>query len=328
MKITAAHGGGGKSMDDLIQGVFLKHFANDTLNQLEDSALLRLDTPQIAFTTDSFVVTPLVFSGGDIGRLAVCGTVNDLLMRGATPRYLSAGFILEEGLELKTLERVVSSMQAAATEAGVSIVAGDTKVVEGNGGMYINTSGIGTLDVESNISVHNAAVGDAVIVSGNMGNHHACILSARMGIENNIHSDCAPLREMVLSLLRNKLPVHTLRDITRGGLATVLYEIAQASGVQIALDGGVSLTDDSVQGFCDILGLDPLYMGNEGKLVLLLPMDEATQALALLQACPYGENAKIIGTVTPGTAGVTVSTRAGVARALRPLPGEGLPRIC
>lgn len=328
MKINTAHGSGGQMMDALIQDIFLKHFVNDILAQMEDAALLQLSSNRIAFTTDSFVVSPLFFPGGDIGRLSICGTVNDLLMRGATPRYLSAGFILEEGLDTETLEQIAASMRVAADEAGVQIVAGDTKVVEGQGGLYINTAGIGICEEPIDVSVRNAAAGDAVIISGPMGNHHACILSARMGIENAIESDCAPLTAMVRTLLQSGLAVHTLRDITRGGLATVLHEIAVASGVEIALDGGVPLADMAVQGFCDILGLDPLYMGNEGKLALILPQEESDRALGILQGCPYGAGARLVGRVLDGAPGLAITTRAGVARSLRPLVGEGLPRIC
>jgi len=290
---------------------------------------LRLPCRRIAFTTDSFVVSPLFFPGGNIGRLAVCGTVNDLLMRGAVPAYLSAGFILEEGLDAGVLEKIVVSMREAAEESGVQIVAGDTKVVEGEGGMYINTSGIGLVDTDADISVHNATDGDAVIISGLMGSHHACILSARMGIENALRSDCAPLVEMVGALLRSGLPIHAMRDITRGGLATVLHEIAVASGVHIALTGNVPLADDSVQGFCNILGLDLLYMGNEGKLVLILPQAAAGAATDILRACRYGESARIIGQVYRcEKPHVTIQTRSGGARVIGPLAGEGLPRIC
>ncbi len=344
MKITSAHGGGGKLMDQLIHDIFEKHFANEHLSRMEDSALLTLSSPRIAFTTDSFVVTPLFFPGGDIGRLCVCGTVNDLLMRGAVPKYLSCGFILEEGLDTDLLEKAVASMAETAREAGVQIVCGDTKVVEGSGGMFINTAGIGVLEQEVDISVHNAAPGDAVIISGDMGDHHACILSARMNIQNSIKSDCAPLTGMVAALTESGMPLHALRDITRGGLATVLHEIALASQVHIALDGSVPLAGAQVQGFCDILGLDPLYMGNEGKLALLLPAASADKAIEILHACPYGENARIIGqatacppvankaasasTETSRAPGVSISTVSGGRRVVGPLPGEGLPRIC
>ncbi len=328
MKITTAHGGGGKMTNDLIRDVFLRHFADGVLNEMEDAAVLPRPSGRIAFTTDSFVVTPLFFNGGDIGRLAVCGTVNDLLMRGATPKYLSAGFVLEEGLEVDALNRVARSMRAAADEAGVRIVAGDTKVVEGKGGLYVNTAGIGVLADGTDISARYAAPGDAVLVSGFMGNHHACILSARMGIENGIASDCAPLTGMVAALLSGGIPAHVMRDVTRGGLATTLHEIAEASRVRIALFDAPALADGQVQGFCDILGLDPLYMGNEGKLALILPGEYAEAALRALRASRYGEHARIAGEVLEGAPCVTVRTRAGSDRIVGPLLGEGLPRIC
>ena len=329
MKINAAHGGGGKMMHALIHDLFEKHFANETLSAMEDAAVLPAQQGRIALTTDSFVVTPLFFPGGDIGRLAVCGTVNDLLMRGATPKYLTAGFILEDGLELDTLERVALSMKLAADEAGVIIVAGDTKVIEGKGGLYINTAGFGVVETALNISVHNAAVGDVVLLSGYLGNHHACVQSGRLGIENSIQSDCAPLTAMVLGLLRAGVEVHTLRDITRGGLASVLNEIAQGSGVHIALNGGLTLADSQVQGFCDILGLDPLDMGNEGKLVALVPARDAALALTVVRSARYGEHAQIIGDVCVGDSPlVTIRTQAGGTRRIDALQGEGLPRIC
>ncbi|NLV59108.1 MAG: hydrogenase expression/formation protein HypE [Clostridiales bacterium] len=329
MKITQAHGGGGKLTADLISNIFARHFANEALDQMEDAAVLTLGTPRVALTTDSFVVTPLFFPGGDIGRLAVCGTVNDLLMRGATPRYLTAGFILEEGLDTHTLEDVVISMKKTADEARVSIVAGDTKVVEGHGGLYINTAGVGEMRCSQNISAGNAHPGDVVIISGDLGLHHAAILSARMGIENTIKSDAAPLGEMVGKLLEAGLPVHTLRDITRGGLGTVLYEIAQASGVHIAMDHTVPLTNDMVAGFCDLLGLDPLFMGNEGKMALVLPEDFAKEALALLDASCYASKPRIVARVRESASPlVTLGTRGGGTRIIEPMAGEGLPRIC
>lgn len=329
MKITLAHGGGGKFMNDLIHDIFAKYFANDTLERMEDSAILELSTKKIAFTTDSFVVTPLFFSGGDIGRVSVCGTVNDLLMRGAIPKYLSAGFILEEGLDMDLLEKAVISMKQTADEARVQIVTGDTKVIEGKGGMYINTAGIGIVQTGTDISVHNAAAGDAVIVSGTMGNHHACILSSRMNIKNSIKSDCAPLLDMVTTLLKSGVTIHAMRDITRGGLASVLNEIAVSSRVGIELSVNIGLADPQVQGFCDIMGLDPLYMGNEGKLALILPNNESERALEIIRASNYGEHAQIVGSVFASeTPIVTQKTRAGGTRVIRPLLGEGLPRIC
>ena len=327
MKINAAHGGGGKLMNELIRDVFQSAFSNETLDRMEDAAVLPAPEGRIALTTDSFVVTPLFFPGGDIGTLAVCGTVNDLLMRGATPKYLTAGFILEDGLEIATLKRVASSMRQAAEEAGVLIVAGDTKVIDGKGGLYINTAGVGFVKDGVMVSAANTKPGDAVIVSGYLGNHHACILSARMEIENSIFSDCAPLNGMVHALLDAGINVHSLRDITRGGLASVLHEIAHTSGVHISLSGA-PLADAQVAGFCDILGLDPLYMGNEGKLMLTVPEEEAQRALELIKASPYGEHAQIVGSVLSGTPLVTQKTRAGGNRVIEPLLGEGLPRIC
>jgi hydrogenase expression/formation protein HypE len=282
---------------------------------------------KIALTTDTSCRTP--FLQGRHRRLAGCGTVNDLLMRGSTPRYLSAGFVLEEGLEIETLERAVVSMRRAADEAGVEIVAGDTKVIKGKGGMFINTSGIGMLDTPVDISAHNAADGDAVLISGLLGDHHACILSSRMGIENSIRSDCAPLIAMVRALILSGLHVHVLRDVTRGGLASVLHEIAACSQVEIELFPSIALASAKVQGFCDILGLDPLYMGNEGKLALILPQTEAEQALNILRSCRYGGDAQIIGAVRAAESpAVLQRTRAGSTRLIEPLLGEGLPRIC
>ena len=329
VKINAAHGGGGQMMHALIHDIFEKHFANATLSAMEDAAVLPAQAGRIALTTDSFVVTPLFFPGGDIGKLAVCGTVNDLLMRGATPKYLTVGFILEDGLELDTLARVSASMKTAADEAGVLIVAGDTKVIEGKGGLYINTAGFGVVETPLDISIHRTAAGDAVLLSGLLGNHQACIQSGRLGIQNSIQSDCAPLNAMVQGLLAAGLAVHTLRDVTRGGLASVLNELAEGSGVNIALKSGLTLTDEQVQGFCDILGLDPLYMGNEGKLVLTVPEREAEQALSVLRAAPYGEHAQIIGIAQSSEKPVvTIRTQAGGTRRIDALQGEGLPRIC
>ncbi len=328
MKITTAHGGGGRMMGELIGSVFLRYFGNPTLNALEDAALLDVPSGKIAFTTDSFVVTPLFFPGGDIGRIAVCGTVNDLLCRGAVPKYLSAGFILEEGLDLETLERVVRSMKAAADEAGVSVVAGDTKVIEGKGGLYINTAGIGLVQEDINISAKNLRIGDAILVSGSMGDHHAAILSSRMHIQNHIESDCAPLNDMVKKLLDAGIRVHALRDITRGGLATVLNELAQSSMVAIELAQNYSPADMQVQGFCDILGLDPYYMGNEGKLCVAVDGADEEKALSILRKSRYGELACLAATVLEGEPSVLLKTRSGATRVLDALAGEGLPRIC
>lgn len=329
MKIEMAHGSGGKSTTELINNIFGKYFNNDILKRMEDAAVLDLCDARIAFTTDSFVVKPIFFKGGDIGKLSICGTVNDLLMMGAQPRYLTCGFILEEGLELEQLDRIARSMKAAADEAGVLIVAGDTKVVEGSGGLYINTSGIGVLRSGVEISSANARPGDAVILSGSLGNHHACILSQRMGIDNNITSDCAPLNEMVKRLLEEKVKVRTMRDVTRGGLATVLNEIASSSAVSVEIHEASIPVDDDVQSFCDILGLDPLYMGNEGKMACIVAEEDAEKALDIIRSSSYGEKASIVGRVIPGlSAKAILATRLGGKRIIDVLAGEGLPRIC
>lgn len=329
MKIEMAHGSGGKSTNELIGGIFGKYFGNEILNRMDDAAILELGSSRIAFTTDSFVVKPLFFNGGDIGKLSVCGTVNDLLMMGAVPKYLTCGFILEEGLEITQLERIVRSMKEAADEAGVVIAAGDTKVVEGSGGLFINTSGIGIVRKGTDISARNARPGDAVILSGSLGNHHACILSQRMGITNEIMSDCAPLKAMVDNLLDAGIRVKTMRDVTRGGLATVLNEIAESSSVSISIKEESLVVDKDVSGFCDILGLDPLYMGNEGKMACIVDGEDAEKALAIIKGSKYGEKAKIIGSVNEaGSARVTLTTRLGGKRRVDILVGEGLPRIC
>ncbi len=329
-KIMMVHGSGGKATSELIEEIFAKEFDNDTLNEMEDSAVVP-GTGRIAMTTDSFVVTPVEFAGGDIGRLAVCGTVNDLLMRGATPKYLTCGFILQEGTPIDVLKRVVHSMAETAREAGVQIVAGDTKVVNGSGEFYINTTGVGFLpdDLHVNISAKNLEAGDVVIVSGNLGDHHAAILSHRMEIQNGIQSDCAPLTEMVEKLIAEKVPVHTLRDVTRGGLATVLKGLAVASNKTILLEQKQIPVTDEVRDFCGLLGLDPLYMGNEGKLVAIVPAEYANYALAVIQNSRYGKDAAIIGRVSEEDPGkLLLKTPIGGVRNLEVLMGEGLPRIC
>lgn len=325
MKIDMSYGSGGKQTGNLINEVFLKHFNNKTLNKLEDAAVLNI-TGKIAYTTDSFVVTPLFFKGGNIGKLAVCGTVNDLSMMGAVPRFLTAGFIIEEGAELETIEQIAASMALAAKEAGVRIVAGDTKVVEGNGGIYINTSGIGEIR-KGGISISNCKPKDAIILSGNLGEHHAAILSHRMGIENQIASDCAPLHSIVKNLFDENIRVHCMRDVTRGGLATVLNEAADQSSCKVEIWEEALPVSAPVRGFCDILGLDPLYMANEGKMIAVVPENQAQKALQAVQKSKYGKNARIIGTVMEGR-GVTMKTRLQGSRTIDVLYGEGLPRIC
>ena len=326
--ITMEHGSGGRATSELINHIFAKEFSNDILNQMEDSAVVS-GSERLAVTTDSFVVEPLEFPGGDIGRLCICGTVNDLLMRGAKPRYITCGFILQEGLEIDVLQRIVHSMAETAKEAGVIIVTGDTKVVEGCGGMYINTTGVGFVDCSTDISAHNICEGDVVIVSGNMGDHHAVIQSARMEIENSIISDNAPLNEMVDKLIANDVEVHALRDITRGGLATVLKELAVVSGYRIEIDENKIPVNPMVKDFCDILGLDPMYMGNEGKLLAIVSPKDADKAFEYIRNSKYGKNAAIIGRITAGENGILVmNTSIGGKRVMDVLEGEGLPRIC
>ncbi len=326
MKITMAHGSGGKTSAELMESVFGRHFKNSILDKMEDAAVLELQG-KIAFSTDSFVVTPVVFKGGDIGKLSICGTANDLLMMGAVPQYMTCGFILEEGLDIDVLQEIVASMATQAREAGVIIAAGDTKVVEGSGGLYINTSGIGTIPQGRDVSAANCQPGDKILLSGNLGDHHACILSARMEIENNIKSDCGCLSDITKTLFNGGIRVRTMRDVTRGGLGTILNEIAAASGCKIQLSEEAIPVDEEVRGFADILGLDPLYMGNEGKMIAIVPEDQAEQALELMRATEHGKNAAIIGQVMEGE-GSFITTRLGGSRVLDMLYGEGLPRIC
>ena len=325
MKITLSHGSGGKATSELIDQIFARHFSNPILNMMEDSAVVD-GYGKIAITTDSFVVTPLFFKGGDIGRLAVCGTVNDLLMRGAVAKYITSAFIIEEGADTDTLEAIASSMAKTANEAGVCIVAGDTKVIEGNGGVYINTTGIGFANNENIVST-NLLDGDCVIVSGTMGDHHATILSARMEIENDIQSDNAPLTDIVKNLIDGGIDIHCMRDVTRGGLGTVLNELANASQKQIEIEETAIPISDEVKAFSKILGLNIMHMGNEGKLVAIVPSEQANKAVEIMKNSKYGENATIIGKITNGE-GVILNTRLGGQRKINVLIGEGLPRIC
>ena len=328
-----AHGSGGRSTDELIDTIFAKEFDNPVLDAMEDSAVVPV-TDRIAMTTDSFVVTPLVFRGGDIGRLCVCGTVNDLLMRGAKPAWLTCGFILEEGLDIDLLKKVSASMAATAREAGIKIAAGDTKVVEGHGGMYINTAGVGifpeeTRETAERICASAAQESDAILVSGTMGDHHAAILSERMAIETDIESDNAPLVDMVGRLLKSGLHIHTMRDVTRGGLGTVLKELAKASGRTFTVKESAVPVSPKVRSFAGLLGLDPMYMGNEGKMVVILPQSESEKALEIIRGSRYGKHAAIIGKVTAEKPGeLLMETDIGGLRRLDVLQGEGLPRIC
>ncbi len=329
-RITMAHGSGGSATSGLIHEIFESAFSNDTLSQMEDAAVVR-GSDRIAITTDSFVVTPLFFPNGDIGRLSICGTVNDLLSRGAVPKYITCGFIIEEGASTDDLKRIACSMHDTAKEAGVEIVAGDTKVIEGSGGIYINTTGVGYVAEGVDISAKNAAPGDAIIVTGNLGDHHAALLATRMEIETDIKSDNAPLNGIVDAV--RDLRVHTIRDVTRGGLATVLKELSESSKMTITIEEGRLPVDTRVRDFCGILGLDPLYMGNEGKMVIIVDKDDADEALGRIQRTKYGENACMIGYVSDpekeaDAGSVYLKTGIGGLRSLSVLQGEGLPRIC
>jgi len=337
-RVTLAHGGGGKAMHDLIEDVFLRHFTNEALAPLEDQARLDLAPllalgDRLALTTDSYVVTPLFFPGGDIGKLAVYGTVNDLAVGGARPLYLTCGMILEEGLEIATLRRVVESMAAAAREAGVQIVTGDTKVVPAGAcdKMFINTAGVGVIDAGCRLSAASCRPGDAILVNGRLGDHGAAILNARgdMALSTPIESDCAPLHAVIALLLEAAPGTRFLRDATRGGVATVLNEIAEASRVEITIEEDATPIGAEVRGFCEILGLDPLYLANEGRFVAVVPEDAAAAALEALRAHPLGKGAVRIGTVLEGRAGrVVMHTGFGGHRIVDMLVGEQLPRIC
>ena len=327
MKIALRHGAGGEETSKLIHDLFAAHFQNEILNKMEDAAVLPEMQGIPVFTSDSFVVEPLFFPGGDIGKLSVCGTVNDLACMGARPLYLTASFIMETGLETETLEKAVASMAATAEEAGVQIVAGDTKVVEGNGGLYINTAGIGVRPAACSISAANLKPDDAIILTGTLGDHHATILTQRLQMETSLQSDCAPLNHMVQAVLDAGACVHTIRDITRGGLATVATELAEASGCRINLEEDKLPVSKAVQGLSGILGLDPLTMGNEGKMLLAVPKNEAEKTMAILHNTKYGKDAVIAGEVAEGN-GVFLLTALGSYRKMLPLRGEGLPRIC
>ncbi|MDB9445403.1 hydrogenase expression/formation protein HypE [Anabaena sp. CS-542/02] len=336
--ITLAHGSGGKAMRDLIQDIFVSSFDNQILAQLEDQASVKLANltaqgDRLAFTTDSYVVDPLFFPGSDIGELAVNGTINDLAVSGAKPLYLSCSVILEEGLSVETLRRVVGSMKLAAQKAGVQIVTGDTKVVHRGAAdkLFINTTGIGVIPEGINISAHNIQVGDVVIINGELGNHGTAILIARgeLALETNIESDCQPLHSLVETILNVCPEVHAMRDATRGGLATVLNEFSLSSHVGIRVHEASIPIREEVQGVCEILGLDPLYLANEGKLVVVVGGNHAETVLSAMKSHPAGKDACIIGEVIASPPGVVLlQTTFGTQRIVDMLVGEQLPRIC
>jgi hydrogenase expression/formation protein HypE len=332
-QIVLGHGSGGKLTAQLIERIFLPAFSNPVLDKLDDQAVLEVHGCRLAFTTDSFVVTPIFFPGGDIGRLAVNGTVNDLAMSGARPLYLAAAFILEEGLATDDLGRIVESMSSAAKQAGVQLVTGDTKVVNRGKGdkIFISTTGLGVIEQLVNISAEHARAGDKVILSGYIGDHGMAILSQRENLEFEgvIESDCAALHGLVAEMMDVTDDIHCLRDPTRGGVATVLHEIANHSRVGMLLRETEIPVRDTVRGACEILGLDPLYVANEGKLIAIVPAESADTIVARMRQNPLGGDARVIGEVVADHPGmVLMQTEIGGTRVLDTLFGEQLPRIC
>ncbi len=333
-QIVMGHGAGGRMSHQLIQKAFVSAFQNTALNAGDDAALVEPGLRQkLSISTDAHVVSPLFFPGGDIGKLAVCGTVNDVAMLGAKPLYLTAGFILEEGLPMDTLKRVVESMRLAAEEAGVQIVAGDTKVVQKGkaDGMYITTAGVGVVREDVNVSGANAKPGDVVILSGTIGDHGIAVLGARgeLGFQSSLQSDVAPLNHLIAAMLNVSPHIHVLRDPTRGGLATTLNEIAVQSNAGIILREETIPVHPEVNAACEMLGFDPLYVANEGKLVAIVPKEEAEKVLAVMKSTQYGEGAVVIGeVVAEPKSRVLLKTVLGSTRVVDMLAGEMLPRIC
>ncbi|MDF2524424.1 MAG: hypE [Clostridiales bacterium] len=331
--ITLAHGSGGKLTHKLIQDIFAKHLSNEILSQGDDSGIVEMQTGRFALSTDSFVISPVFFKGGNIGKLAVCGTVNDLAAGGAKPLYLTCGFIIEEGMSIAELEEITSAMGQTARECGVKIVAGDTKVVQKGAAdkVFINTSGIGRIHEGVNVSGSNAKPGDKIIITGTIGDHGCSILLQRemLDIHSSLESDCAPLNKLVEGIFEVTKNVHVLRDPTRGGLATTLNEIAIQSNVGIRLYDDKIPVKDEVRGVCELLGLDPLYLANEGKMIVIVPEEVADVVLDKLRKDKLGIDAAIIGEVieTPAKR-VVMKTITGGSRVVDMLVGDQLPRIC
>ncbi len=332
-KITMAHGSGGKASSDLIKDIFVETFNNEYLATMEDQARFDMPKGQLALTTDSFVVSPLFFKGGDIGKLAVTGTVNDLAMSGATPLYLTCGLILEEGLPIATLDKIIKSMQHTAEAANVSIVCGDTKVVERGSAdqIFINTAGVGVIKQGIEIHANQAQIGDKIIVNGFIGDHGATIMQSRaeLAISADITSDCQVLNHLVAKMLSVSNNIHAMRDATRGGVATVLNEIASDSNVSMIIQEEHLPVRVPTRGVCEILGLDPLYLANEGTLVCVVASADADKVLATMQQTKEGKEARIIGSVTEGPQGiVALNTLFGGTKIIDKLIGDQLPRIC
>ncbi|MFY9397690.1 MAG: hydrogenase expression/formation protein HypE [Desulfomonilia bacterium] len=332
-EILLAHGSGGKMSSDLIAGVFLPRLGNSYLDALGDSAVLDLDGKRLCFTTDSYVINPVFFPGGDIGSLAVHGTVNDISVSGGRPLFLSAGFILEEGFKFSELMRIVDSMAQAARAAGVRIVTGDTKVVARGAadGLFINTSGIGVIDYPAEISMLSISVGDVIIINGTIGDHGAAVMSAREGLDlpDGPISDSAPLNGLVEGLLKVSPNVHFMRDATRGGLGTILCEAARGARVRLEVRERDIPVKDQVRGLCEVMGLDPLYIANEGKLVVFCPAEDAPAVLEYMRGHEYGKDAALIGEVTAGgEKRAILHTAVGGSRELDLPVGELIPRIC
>jgi hydrogenase expression/formation protein HypE len=331
--VLMAHGGGGTLMHQLLENVFGKAFSNPILDTRHDSAQFAVPPGRLAMTTDSYVVRPIFFPGGDIGSMAVHGTVNDLAMSGARPLYLSCGFIIEEGLPMATLWRVVCSMRGAAEKCGVQIVTGDTKVVDkGKGdGLFINTTGLGVIEHGQKISPQNVRPGDAILVSGDLGRHGMAIMAVREGLqfESTIESDSAPVHEPVLELLKAGIEIHCLRDLTRGGLASALNEIAEAAGVKIAVEQKAIPVREDVHAACEMLGLDPLHVANEGRFIAFVAAKDAARALEILRGVEVSSKSAFVGGVVDKSAPlVTLKSELGVGRILDMPSGEQLPRIC
>jgi len=332
-KIVMAHGGGGRLMQQLIDNIMLSAFGDSSLKEKNDSAVLQIQPGRLAFTTDSYVVNPLFFPGGNIGKMAVCGTLNDLAMSGAKPLYLSCGFILEEGFAIESLQKIVQSMAQQAKAAGVEIVTGDTKVVEkGKGdGIYINTSGIGLLKTTLNISPNQIKSGDVVLINGDIGRHGISIMAEREGfhLEEPLESDCADVSGLVSNMVEAELDIHCMRDLTRGGLATALIEVSDAANKHIKIQEAEIAIPQAVRSVCELLGLDPYYVANEGRFITVLPAEQAKQALALMQAHPLGKKAAIIAQVENAERGLlSIKNKIGTTRILQLLSGTQLPRIC